>query len=64
MAQTQSLTGVERIRIAARAVVSERTVIRTYQGNTSPHSHERIRRAALDLGLPPPPPLAASHQAA
>lgn len=51
-------TGLERIRIAAQAIVSERTVLRAYQGRVSEHSLERVRKAAAELGLPAPPVLA------
>ena len=49
-------TGLERIRIAAQAIVSERTVLRAYRGRVSEHSLERVRRAARELGLPVPEP--------
>lgn len=48
------LDGVQRIRLAAHALVAERTVIRVYQGRGSPHSRARIARSAVELGLPPP----------
>jgi|GEM_PF-6520588 len=42
--------------IAARAVCDDRTIRRVYRGEVvKPASHERIRRAAVALGLPLPP---------
>lgn len=58
MARAQSaivLTGPQRLRLAAHAIRSERTVIRVYQGAGNDQSREAIRRAALELGLPLPP---------
>lgn len=50
----QPLSSVDRLRIAARALVCERTVIRVYRGSGTAHSRARVRRAALELGLPLP----------
>jgi hypothetical protein len=42
--------------IAARAICDDRTIRRAYRGDAvKPASHERIRRAAVSLGLPLPP---------
>lgn len=46
----------DRIRIAATATVSERTVARAYSGaNLASTTRARIERAAQELGLPLPP---------
>lgn len=50
------LTAPERIRIAAEAIQSPRTVDRVYRGDrVAQTTYERVRRAAEKLGLPPPP---------
>ena len=51
----QQISGVDRVRIAAQALVCERTVRRVYAGQGTAHSRARVRRAALELGLPLPP---------
>ena len=48
------ISGIDRVRIAAQALVCERTVRRVYFGQGTPHSRARVRRAALELGLPLP----------
>lgn len=55
----RSISPVERLQIALCALVDYRTVARAYAGGKrmKPIVHERIRRAALDLGLPAPKPL-------
>jgi hypothetical protein len=51
------LTSPERIRIAAEAIQSTRTIDRVYRGErVAQTTYERTRRAAEKLGLPPPPP--------
>jgi hypothetical protein len=51
----QQITAHDRVRIAARAIVCVRTVARVYCGEGTEYSRERVRAAAQDLGLPPPP---------
>ena len=47
--------GPSRARLCLFAVVSPESVRRAYYtGRVSAETHERIRRAALELGLPPP----------
>lgn len=48
------LTSPDRIRIAAQAVCSPRTVSRVYSGAGTDFSRERVARAARELGLPVP----------
>lgn len=50
----------DRTRIAARAVLTERTVRRVYQGLGNHYSRVRVTQAAQELGLPDPPSLASS----
>lgn len=47
----------DRRRIAALAVMPERGVLRAYRdpAGRAPSTVERVRLAALELGLPPPP---------
>lgn len=45
----------DRLRIAAQALVCERTVLRVYQGKGNPYSRLRVAEGARVLGLPPPP---------
>lgn len=51
-------TPQQRREIGARIVMPERTVLRVYRTPTSvqPATLERVRRAAVELGYPPPPP--------
>lgn len=50
------LTPQQRREITARAICDDRTVKHAYAGQpVKPSSRERIRRAAIDLGLPVPP---------
>ena len=51
----QQLTAHDRIRIAAQAIVCPRTVARVYNGAGTAYSRARVRAAAQELGLPPPP---------
>lgn len=56
----QQLTAHERVRIAAQAIISPRTVARVYDGAGGEYSRARVRSAAKALGLPlPPEPTAA-----
>ena len=48
------LTAPDRIRIAAQAIVSPRTVYRVYRGEGTDYSRARVSAAAAALGLPPP----------
>jgi hypothetical protein len=51
-----TLTPQQRREITARAICDDRTVKHAYAGmSVKPASRERIRRAAIDLGLPLPP---------
>lgn len=45
----------DQIRIAAHAVICQRTVRRVYAGQGSEYSKRRVTEAAVALGLPPPP---------
>ncbi len=57
--------GPIRVRLAERAVTSVDSVVRIYRGIGSEHMRERVRRAAIELGVePPPPPPPAPHEAA
>lgn len=49
------LTSHDRVRIAATAIVCERTVSRVYAGGGTAYSRQRVANAAQALGLPPPP---------
>ncbi len=49
-----ALSAPDRIRIAAKAIASPRTVARVYAGGGNEYSRERIRVAAQELGLPTP----------
>lgn len=61
-----TLTGPQRVAIAARAIVCERTVMRVLRGRATAQSIERVRRAAAELGIAipipiPQPPEASTH---
>jgi hypothetical protein len=59
------LTVRDRLRIAAHAVVSERSVVRAYAGARGlTTTRERIHIAADELGLPRPPEPAEKAEAA
>lgn len=45
----------DRTRIAAKAVLTERTVRRVYQGLGNHYSRLRVAQTAQELGLPEPP---------
>jgi hypothetical protein len=45
----------DRVRIAARAIVCERTVAQVYRGRGREYSRLRVAAAARELGLPEPP---------
>lgn len=45
----------DRLRIAAQALVCERTVLRVYQGKGNQYSRLRVSEGAKTLGLPLPP---------
>lgn len=44
----------DEVRIAARAIVCQRTVSRVYQGKGTAYSRQRVTEAARALGLPEP----------
>jgi hypothetical protein len=49
------MTSHDRVRIAAAALVCERTVIRVYKGGGTAYSRLRVAEGAKALGLPLPP---------
>jgi hypothetical protein len=49
------ITSHERLRIAAQAVVCERTVVRVYSGGGTDYSRLRVTKGATELNLPLPP---------
>jgi len=52
-----TLTPQQRRELAARAICDTRTVARAYAAEpTKPSCYERVRRAAVELVLPSPPP--------
>ena len=55
--------GLQRIALCHDVVISLDTLRRVYRGYGSPHMRERIRRAALRLGIDPPPPANPPQQA-
>ena len=46
--------GPARIRLCHAAIISVDTLRRVYQGRASENMRERVRRAAIELGLAPP----------
>lgn len=50
-----TITTHDRLRIAAQALVCERTVLRVYKGRGTAYSRLRVTEGAKALGLPPPP---------
>gem|GEM_PF-2662016 len=50
-----SITSLDKMRIATSIPCSLKSVDRSYAGNVSLFTYERIRRAAIALGLQPPP---------
>ncbi len=50
-----ALTGVQRVRLAAHILMSERHLRRVYLGMGSIWAYERAKRGAVDLGMPIPP---------
>lgn len=45
----------DRLRLAAQAMVNEKTVARVYRGGGSDYTRARVSAAAETLGLPLPP---------
>lgn len=45
----------DQIRIAAHAIICQRTVLRVYQGAGNEYSRRRVTEAARQLGIQPPP---------
>jgi hypothetical protein len=62
---TPGLDRVQRLRLAAAALVDERSLGGAYNGlPTRPLTYERILRAAKKLGLPLPPPQVSQREEA
>lgn len=52
----------DEVRIAASAIVCQRTVKRVYAGGGTQYSRTRVAEAAEELGLPPPPDLSETDE--
>ncbi len=50
------LTGMQKVQLAARAGRSVFSVTRVYRGLGNAYTRESITRAAIELGIPAPPP--------
>jgi DNA-binding LacI/PurR family transcriptional regulator len=56
MTETPKLTGIDKIKLAAKANRSVRSVQRAYEGRrVNAFTEAAILEAAKELGLPPPP---------